>query len=197
MKKVWIFAGALIVFAIGLNVYLVKTYEQASDLLDIKPEFTLTDMDEKTVNLDDFRGERVFIGFGYLNCVDVCPVTLATMTNLLYEMEEQNPKYKYRALFISVDPERDTPEKLREFIRDTYHDDIVGLTGTPEQIETAAKSFNVRYEKYGETNDGFYSMVHNTYIFAVNEEGTYDTYVSHTTAPKNTLRVLKRYWDEF
>ena len=197
MKKVWIFAGAIMVFAVALNLFLVKNYEQASDLQKIKPKFELVDMHNKPVTLDTYKGERLFIGFGYLNCVDVCPVTMATMTNLLYELEEKNPKHKYRALFITVDPSRDTPEKLRDFITELYHPDIVGLSGTEQQVLEASQSFNVRYEKYGETTDGFYSMVHNTYLFAVDEKGDYQTYVSHIAAPPNIVKVLEKYWDEF
>ena len=197
MKKIWIFAGVIMAFAIGLNVFLVNTYEQASDLQKIKPKFQLVDMNNQPTTLETFKGERLFIAFGYLNCVDVCPVTMATLTNLLYELEDKNPKHKYRAIFITVDPKRDTPEKLRDFITELYHPEIVGLSGTEQQISDASESFNVRYETYGETNDGFYSMVHNTYIFVLDEKGDYQTYVSHIASPPTIVKVLEKYWDEF
>ena len=196
MKKIILFPIALAFIAVGILLYNVNTYEQAGDLQKIKAEFELVDMNGNTVTQDTYKGERLIVAFGYLNCVDVCPVTLATLTNLIYELEDNNAQKKYRMLYITVDPERDTQARLKEFITDLYHPDIVGLTGTKEQIDKAAKSFGVRYEKYGETNDGYYSMIHNTYLFAVDEYGKYQTYVAHTTAPPRILEVLKKYWKQ-
>ena len=199
MKKLYGFLGAIVVIVLGINIYLVNTYDEASRRLSIVPQFLLTDMHGNTVSLEDYRGKRLFISFGYTNCVDICPVTLATMTNILYEIEDTYPnaKHLYEGLFITIDPERDTPEVLKDYIVDVVHDNVVGLTGPPEQIRQVADSFNIDYEKYGETKDGYYSMIHSVYIFVIDEAGNYQTYFAHTTPPKIALNVLQKYYKEF
>ena len=199
MKKIYTILLSIIVVVVGVNIYLVNTYESASRRLSVNPEFTLTDMYGKTVALDDYKGKRLLVGFGYTNCVDICPVTLATLTNTLYEIEDTYPnaKYEYEALFISIDPERDTPEVLNNTIKDVFHDKVTGLTGTPEQIRKVADAFAVDYEKYGETKDGYYSMIHSVYLFVVDENGDYKTYFKHSTPPKIGLKTMGRYYKEF
>ena len=199
MKKLYIVLITIMCVAVGIHIYLVNTYDEASRRLSIAPNFTLTDMYGNTVTLNDYKGKRVFVSFGYTNCVDVCPVTLATMTNLLYDIEETYPdaKHKYQGLFITVDPERDSSAVLKDYIVDVFHDNVVGLTGTPEQIRAVADSFNIDYEKYGETKDGYYSMIHSVYIFAIDENGEYQTYFAHTSPPKAILQILHRYYDDF
>lgn len=199
LKKLYGFLGGIVVIVLGINIYLLNTYEEASRRLSIDPQFSLTDMNGNPVSLEDYRGQRLLIGFGYTNCIDVCPVTLATLTNILYEIEDTYPnaQYQYKGLFITVDPERDTPEVLRYNIKDVFHDSVVGLWGTPQQVRRAADSFSVDYEKYGEIEGGYYSMIHSVYIFVVDEAGDYQTYFAHTTPPKTALNILQKYYKSF
>lgn len=199
IRKIYMLFLGLIFAVVGLNIYLANTYEDATRRLSIVPQFTLTDMHGKTVTLNDYKGKRVLISFGYTNCIDICPVTLATLSNILYDIQEQNPdsKHDYQALFITVDPERDTPAVLKNYITDTFHPNITGLTGTVDQIKHATESFNITFEKYGQTNDGHYSMVHSVYIFAIDEDGDYKTYFAHTAPPKTSLKILKKHFKGF
>lgn len=110
----------------------------------IKSTFTLTDHHGRTVTERDFRGRWQLVFFGYTFCPDVCPTTLAVMSQVLDILRDDAKKVA--PMFITVDPERDTPEVLAEYIG-AFHPDIVGLTGTSEQIKLAARSFRVKPRK--------------------------------------------------
>ena len=192
----WMFHCHIIEHASTGMMGYVRVYENEADLQRIKPKFALMDMHNKPVTHDTYKGERLLVAFGYLNCTDICPAELATMTDLLYQLEAKNPQYNYRGIFISVDPKRDTPEKLRDFITEFYHPNIVGLSGTEQQVLEACQSFNVHYEKYGASNDGFYSMLHTTNLFAISENGDYQTDFPYTASPTHIMRDLKQYWNK-
>ena len=106
--------------------------------------FTLTDHTGRRVTDKDFRGQHLLVFFGFTYCPDVCPSGLQVMTAAL---EELGPKAeKITPIFISVDPERDTPEQLALYVS-SFHPRLVGLTGTPEEIQQVAKAYRVYYKK--------------------------------------------------
>ncbi len=110
--------------------------------------FTLTDQDGKPRSWADFNGSYRLVYFGYTYCPDVCPLDLQTIAQGLRLFEKQAPERaaKVQPIFITVDPERDTPAVIRNYSA-AFHPRLVGLTGTPEQIATVAKSFAVVYSK--------------------------------------------------
>ena len=110
--------------------------------------FTLTDQDGKPRRWADFDGQYRLVYFGYTYCPDVCPLDLQTIAQGLRLFEKQAPgrAAKVQPIFITVDPERDTPGVLKNYAA-AFHPRLIGLTGTPEQIATVAKSFAVVYSK--------------------------------------------------
>lgn len=110
--------------------------------------FTLTDQDGKQRSWDDFDGRYRLVYFGYTYCPDVCPLDLQHIAQGLRLFEKQAPERaaEVQPIFITVDPERDTPAALRNYTA-AFHPRLIGLTGTPEQIATVAKSFAVVYSK--------------------------------------------------
>ncbi|WP_457622732.1 SCO family protein, partial [Persephonella sp.] len=135
-------------------------------------DFTLTDHNGKKVKLSDFRDKIVLVFFGYTFCPDVCP---ATMLRIKETLENLGDYKKYvKVLFISVDPERDTPEKLKEYVN-FYDKDgtIIGLTGTPEEIKKVARSFRAFYEKVPvkDNPEVGYLMDHTAYIYLLDNRG--------------------------
>ncbi|ACO03102.1 MAG TPA: SCO family protein [Persephonella sp.] len=135
-------------------------------------DFTLTDHNGKKVKLSDFKDKIVLVFFGYTFCPDVCP---ATMLRIKETLDNLGDYKKYvKVLFISVDPERDTPEKLKEYVK-FYDKDgtIIGLTGKPEEIKKVAKSFRAFYEKVPvkDNPDVEYLMDHTAFIYLLDNRG--------------------------
>ena len=130
-------------------------------------DFELLDKSGETVRWADFAGKYRIVYFGYAFCPDVCPQDVAKMIRglKLYADSEPELAAQIQPIFITIDPERDTPQVVGEFAV-AFSNDLIGLTGTPEQIEQAADAFRVYYAR-GEENDDFYLMDHSaiTYLF--------------------------------
>ncbi len=111
--------------------------------------FTATDMYGKTMQLDDYKGKVVLLGFGYTNCPDICPFTLGYLNDLYTKL----PKYRQeqtKVLFMTIDPKHDTPKHLREFIS-YFNKDFVGITAqTKAQTDHIANLFKIKYKEIGE-----------------------------------------------
>jgi len=135
---------------------------------DIGGPFELVNKQGETVRWSDFAGKYRVVYFGYTYCPDICPLDVQRMARGLRELGKDDPAKaaKIQAIFITVDPERDTPEKVGEFTA-AFSDDIIGLTGTPAQVKQAADNFRVYYEKGQASSAGGYLVNHSniTYLF--------------------------------
>lgn len=135
---------------------------------DIGGEFELTSESGETVRFSDFDGQYRIVYFGYAFCPDVCPTDVQRAMAGLKLFEQQSPELgaQVQPLFITIDPERDTREVVGEF-SDNFHPRLIGLTGTPEQIEAAASTFRVFYSRGEDQPGGGYLMDHSniTYLF--------------------------------
>jgi len=135
--------------------------------------FTLTDQNGKKVSFYDFRGKYLLVFFGYTYCPDVCPTSMLRIKETLENLGEYK-KYVH-VLFISVDPERDTPELLKEFI--SFYDPegkyITGLTGKPDEIKKVAKIFKAYYEKVPvkDNPEVGYLVDHTAFIYLIDKNG--------------------------
>ncbi|MGX7953392.1 SCO family protein [Tsuneonella sp. HG249] len=131
-------------------------------------DFTLVDQADKPRKWADFRGKYATVYFGYTYCPDVCPTDMQRTAQGLRQFAEAEPELaaKVQQIFISVDPTRDTPEVIGEFAS-AFGKDIVALTGTPEQVEAAAKTFKVFHSKGNVEDNGAYLVDHSnvTYLF--------------------------------
>lgn len=136
-------------------------------------DFALTNSAGETVRWDDFAGQYRVVYFGYAFCPDVCPTDMQRVAQGLKELKAQDPAKaaKITPIFITIDPERDTREVVGEFAA-AFSPDIVGLTGTPDQIAAAAKAFKVFYQKGETTPGGGYLVDHSniTYLFGPDGE---------------------------
>lgn len=131
-------------------------------------EFALSDSEGETVRWSDFDDQWRIIYFGYAYCPDICPTDVQRMTQGLNIFAQEEPELarQIQPIFVTIDPERDTPEVVGEFTR-AFSDRMIGLTGTPEQIAEAADEFGVYYSRGEETGDGAYLVDHTnvTYLF--------------------------------
>lgn len=133
--------------------------------------FTLTSASGETVRWADFRGKYAVVYFGFTFCPDVCPTDMQRLAQGLKILEQSDPQLaaNIQPVFISVDPERDTPEKVGEFAA-AFSDDLIGLTGTPEQVAAAAEAFAVYYSR-GEDTAGGYLVDHTNIVYFFDPEG--------------------------
>lgn len=134
--------------------------------------FTLVNEDGEEVSWDDFEGKYRMVYFGYAYCPDVCPFDVQRMMQGYDAFKQERPDIaaQVQPIFITIDPERDTPEVVGEFTH-AFSDDLIGLTGTAEQVETAAKAFAVYYQK-GETSaGGGYLMDHSRGAYLMGRQG--------------------------
>ncbi len=118
----------------------------------------LTDHNGARRRLDDFRGKLVVLFFGYMHCPDVCPTTLADMAAAL-KMLTPEEAGQVQVLFVTVDPERDRPALLKQYVP-FFHPGFLGLYGTPEEVAAAAREFKIHYRKQVEPGASGYLVDH-------------------------------------
>ncbi len=127
--------------------------------------FTLTGSDGKSVSDADLRGQPVVIFFGYTHCPDVCPTTLFEVSELFRKLGENA---KIKGVFVSVDPERDTPAILKDYLS-SFDKRIIGLSGDRAQLEPMLKGYRV-YARKNPTADGEYSMDHSAIVYLMDKQ---------------------------
>lgn len=155
--------------------------------------FTLVGEGGKTVTDKDFRGKHMLVFFGFTHCPDICPAELQVMSASL---EELGDKAKDVApIFITLDPERDTPEAVSAYVKN-FGPEFVGLTGSPQAIAAAAKAYRVAYSKFtpeGADKTGNYSIDHTALVYLMGPDGEFITHIPYGTTPAKMAETLRRY----
>ena len=157
-------------------------------------EFTLVDQTGKTRQWEDFRGKYAVVYFGYTYCPDICPTDMQRTAQGLRLFGEEHPqlRQKVQQVFISTDPERDTPEVVGEFAS-AFSDDIVALTGTPEQVKSAADAFRVYYERGEDEGGGAYLVNHTNITYLFGPEGEPLATLPTDLGPKAVAEELEKW----
>ena len=150
--------------------------------------FRLVDQNGKTVTDADLKGKWSLIYFGYTHCPDACPTALNDIAIALDELGPQ--RAAVRPVFITVDPERDTPEVLKAYVT-AFDAPILALTGTPEEIAQAAKGYRVYYAKHPEAG-GDYSMDHSSVIYVMDPQGRFTASFTQENSPEEIAARLKK-----
>lgn len=180
MKRLYLLVAVLLVAALlggmALYVFVNRPGRTAGDLFapcrasavaggmgSIGGAFTLVREDGVTVTDRDVLTKPSLVYFGYTYCPDVCPLDSARNAEALDILQGQG--LDAQAVFISIDPERDTPEVVREFT-DGFHKDMIGLTGSPEQVRVASRAYKTFYQKNGDDPED-YLMDHTTFTYLV------------------------------
>jgi protein SCO1/2 len=131
--------------------------------------FTMVDQNGKTVTEATFKGEPFLVFFGFTHCPDICPTTLYEMSEVLKRLGPD--ANKTAALFVSVDPERDTPEKMKQYVS-SFHPRIFALTGSEAQVEAIKKEYRV-FAKKVPLKDGDYTMDHTAVVYLMDKNGRF------------------------
>ena len=151
--------------------------------------FRLIDQNGRERSDAEFRGRLMLVNFGYTHCPDICPLGLALMTDALDRLGPQAEDVQ--PIFITVDPARDTPDVLRDYVGN-FSAGMIGLTGTPEQIAEVARAYRVYYKAHGTPeNDPDYPVDHSGFIYLMDGEGKYLTHFRHDTTPEQMAERIK------
>ncbi len=162
----------------------------ATAALGIGGDFTLVGPNGQPVTLASYRGRFVLMFFGYRYCPDVCPTELAKVATALDGLGEAE-RARVAALFITIDPERDTPAVLRDYTT-LFHPAIQGLTGSAEQIALAARNYRVFYERRAEgRGPDDYLMDHSAFLYLLGPEGRPRLLFTSNVTPEVILARLR------
>lgn len=155
------------------------------------PEFNLMGKDNQPFTLDNFKGYWSYVFFGYTHCPDICPTTLQVMNQTLQQLAPDEAQ----GVFISVDPERDTVEKIKAYV-EYFNPDMLGVTGDPEAISALARSIGILYQRAeNPASKENYLVDHSASILLINPRGELAAVLSPPLDPKNLaadLRTVKR-----
>lgn len=152
-------------------------------------EFALTDHTGARRTLADYRGKVVVVFFGFTHCPDVCPTTLADLAQVKRQLG--NDGDKLQVIFITVDPERDTPAVLAQYVP-SFDPSFVGLTGTPEEIARVAREFKVFYQKVPGKTPTSYTVDHTAGSFAFDAQGRVRLFLKHGAGVEPIVADVKR-----
>ncbi len=156
---------------------------------DYAKDFQLTDFDGQPRALADFRGKAVVVFFGFTQCPDVCPTTLNEMARVKQLLGADAGKLQ--VLFISVDPERDTPEVLKAYMG-SFDPTFLGLyAGSPERLAQLAKDFKVYYKKVEGKTPTSYSMDHTAASYIYDPQGRLRLYSRYGSAPESVAEDIR------
>lgn len=152
-------------------------------------DFSLLDPDGKVRTLADFKGKVVVMFFGYTQCPDICPTTLTEMQQVMTLLGPQSDKVQ--VLFVTVDPERDTAEILKQYVP-AFDPRFLGLRPADEAaLEKVTKDFKIYYKKVPNTKPGSYTMDHTAGSYAFDPEGRLRLYIKHAQGPETLAHDLK------
>jgi protein SCO1/2 len=131
--------------------------------------FSLTDQNGRAFTDQDVKGKPFLVFFGFTNCPDICPTTMFEISEVLKKLGPEADRT--RALFITVDPERDTPAALKDYVS-SFDPRIIALTGTPEEIAAVAKAYRAYYRRVP-NKDGGYTMDHLALVYLMGKDGRF------------------------
>lgn len=153
--------------------------------------FELVGKDGKTVTDEDFRGRYMLVFFGFTHCPDICPAELQVMSAALDGLGSDGDKVV--PIFISLDPERDTPDAVTAYV-ENFGPNFVGLSGSPEAIAKAATAYRVTYQKFQDESTGDnYSIDHSALLYLMGPDGEYITHIPYGTPADKMTETLRRY----
>lgn len=176
-------------------IYVIKpneTHQTANKIsleTPIGGDFTLTSPNGE-VSLSDFKGKLALIYFGYTFCPDICPTNLGNLSMAYHQLSGEQ-KAKLQILFISVDTERDTPERLQQYVN--YFDaNMIGLTGSPETLLEISRRYGVVYAKVNDGKEN-YAVDHSAFTYVIDQQGVLREQLPHATAPNQFIDTIQRY----
>ena len=188
--SITIIAGCLFIFLfIMLPIFLSVQDKEDKYVASFKgSSFSLKDVNNNIVTEKSFEGSLAAIFFGFTNCPDVCPMTLNNL-DLVIKNLNQDKKKKFKVFFVSIDPERDNPEIIQDYLN-SFENKIYGITGDPKKIFLMSKSWGILSEKIF-TEDGNYLINHSSSIILLNN-GKYLDRISHHADYNDIFQTINK-----
>lgn len=174
--------------ALGVAAYVTLMPGPRQATANVGGPFTLVAGDGRTVTERDFKGAPFLVFFGFTHCPDVCPTKLQEMSEVFRALGPKGEKI--RALFITVDPERDTPEVMKDYVS-SFDERIVGLTGDRAEIDKVVKAYRVFARKVP-LEGGDYTMEHTGLVYLMNRDGLFAGSVNLDRTPEEAAREIAR-----
>ena len=189
--SITIISGCLFIFLfIMLPIFLSVENKKDEYVASFKgSSFSLKDVNNNIITEKSFEGPLTAIFFGFTNCPDVCPMTLNNL-NLVINNLDKKKKEKFKVFFVSIDPERDTPEIIKDYLN-SFENKIYGITGDPKKIFVLSKSWGIHSEKIF-SEDGNYLINHSSSVILL-ENGKYLDRISHHANYKDMFKAINKY----
>jgi len=201
-RSILLFAGACIAVAAAIAVTAIvvvnnRTAPAPGTVIstgqpDVGGPFQLVDQDGRTVDQTLLNGKWSLVFFGFTYCPDYCPTTLAVLEAAKQGLGDRADGLQ--VIFITVDPERDTPAALKDYLSsDGFPEGVIGLTGTPEQVRAAADAYRAVYQKVGEGEA--YTMNHSLTVYLMGPDGKFRSALGHDLGPERSAAVIANAMD--
>ena len=199
-RSILLFAGACAAIAAALIVVTLVVVNRppggiqpgeviSTGQADVGGPFQLVDHEGRAVDESMLEGRWSLVFFGFTYCPDFCPTTLAALDATKQRLGEK--ARDLQIVFISVDPERDTPQALKDYLSsDGFPEGVIGLTGTPQQVRAAADAYKAYFQKVGEGED--YTMNHSLTVYLMGPDGRFRTAVAEELGPEKSAGVIER-----
>lgn len=187
-------AVAFLVGAAGLSAAVIHMTsggggQTATQGSTVGGPFRLVDQEGRTVTEADLKGRPTLVFFGFTRCPDICPTALYEISQAFEAMG--GDAAKAQALFVTVDPERDTPEALKNYLS-SFSPQIRGLTGSPEAVQAMTKEYKV-YARKAPTKDGDYTMDHTAIVYLMDRNGVFVAPINLKRPPAEIAAEIRRY----
>ena len=188
--SITIIAGCFVIFLfIMLPIFLSIQSDKEKYVASFKgSKFSLKDMNNNVITDESFQGPLTAIFFGFTKCPDICPMTLNKMDIAISRLKKENKSLNL--FFISVDPERDTPEVVKDYLN-SFENNFIGITGEPEKIYLLSQSWGILSQKIFK-DDGEYNIDHSSPVILL-KDGKYVARISHKDDIKRSIKILKKY----
>ncbi|MGZ9113863.1 MAG: SCO family protein [Brevundimonas sp.] len=198
-RSILLFAGACIAIAAALAVTTIVMVNQRGGAItpletstgqpSVGGPFQLVDQDGRAVDQTVLDGKWSLVFFGFTYCPDYCPTTLTALEATKQQLGDRAKDVQI--VFVSVDPERDTPRALKDYLSsDGFPKGVIGLTGSAEQVKAAADAYRAFYQKVGE-GEG-YTMNHSLTVYLMGPDGTFRSAIAHDLGPQRAAQVIER-----
>jgi protein SCO1 len=179
----------LCVAALGVTLFMFTSGEQDSKRSAIGGPFHLTSANGSEVTDADFKGHPFLVYFGYTHCPDICPTVLSQMSQVLEAIGDYK---KIKAIFITVDPGRDTPPVMKQYLS-SFDSHIIGLSGTREEIDAIERAYLV-YARKSPGQHGDYTIDHTAFVFLMDKDGRFITPFDVSLPPQVAVKYLAPYF---
>jgi len=189
--SITILGGCLLIFLFIMFPIVLSIQEKKDNIISsyAGSSFVLRDTNNEPITEKSFQGPLTAIFFGFTNCLDICPMTLSNLDQVLEKLNN-NENERFKVYFISIDPKKDSPKIIKDYL-DSFKNKIYGITGDPQKVFSLSKSWGVLSEKIF-TEDGGYLINHSSSILLL-DKGKYIDRISHHENLDNIFKIIKSY----